>query len=79
MWNVEEQYQTGDLGDWVVGLEPPELVVKKLIRNILGGKWFISIFPIFSHWKISICFIIWFILKMWLREMVNCLCFVFPN
>lgn len=38
MLNVVELYQTGDLGDWVVGLEPPELVVKKLIRDIQGGS-----------------------------------------
>ena len=38
MLNVEEQFQTGDPADWVVGLEPPELEVKMSIRNILDGS-----------------------------------------
>lgn len=42
MLNVGGQSQTGVLADWVVGLGPPELEVKKLIRDIQEGKEFDS-------------------------------------
>lgn len=73
MLNVVELYQTGDLGDWVVGLEPPELVVKKLIRDIQGGKQFNSNFcKLYSHWKNQSASLsgVYCTLEIWLREMV---------
>lgn len=38
MLNVGGQSQTGVLADWVVDLGPPELEVKKLIRDIQEGS-----------------------------------------